>query len=269
MSGRFYRGLAIACGLLAVFGLSQLAAAQERGDQVVVIKKEAMLDIPGQGSVGVEPGAILNVRGTRGNWLRVEHQDVGWIAKDAVVLLADADNYLSKKTGSATAEFEDFYALAQLRGEKQGWQSAVSVYDMALQTFPESAMAYFQRGLAQSKLGKTKEAVADYEKSISLDANMVSAMNNLAWIRATGEESIRDGAQALKLATRASEITKGQDASVLDTLAAANAELGRFTDASRWQMAAIRLKDRGSSADALYQRLKLYSSKQAFRSKAK
>ena len=53
----------------------------------------------------------------------------------------------------------------------------------------------------------------------------------------------------LDLATRASEITKDQDSSVLDTLAAANAELGRFTDASSWQMAAIRLKDRGTASD--------------------
>ena len=196
MSGRFYRGLASACGLLVIFGLARFATAQERGDQVVVIKKDASLDVPGQGSVGVEPGAILEVRGTRGQWLRVEQRNVGWIAKDAVVLLADADAYLSKKTTEAAAEFEDFYALAQLRGEKQGWQSAVSVYDTAIKTFPESAMAFFQRGMAQSKLGNTKVAVADYEKAISLDPNMVAAMNNLAWIRATGDESLRDGAKS-------------------------------------------------------------------------
>lgn len=267
MNERFYRELAMMCGILSL-GLAGLPAiAQERGDQVVVVKKDAVLDAPGTGPVALEPGAILEVRGVRGNWLRVGQQNGGWIEKAAVVPAKEADAFLSKKTNEASAEFEDFHALAQFRGEKQGWQQAVSVYNAALKTFPESAMAYFQRGMVQSKLGNTKEAVADYEKAISLDSNMVAAMNNLAWIKATGEDALRDGAKALELATRASEITKGQDSSVLDTLAAANAELGRFTEAARWQMAAIRLKVRGPAADPLYQRLKLYSLKQAYRAK--
>lgn len=269
MSVKFYRGFVTACGLLAMVCLAAHSAAQERGDQVVVVKKDASLDVPGQGATAIEPGAILDVRGVRGNWLRVEQQNGGWIAKSAVVLLADADAFLTRKTSESTAEFEDFYALAQLRGEKQGWQQAVSVYDTALKTFPESAMVHFHRGMIQSKLGNTKEAVADYEKAISLDPNMVAAINNLAWIRATGEPEYRDGAKALELASHAQEITKGQDGSVLDTLAAANAELGRFTDAARWQIAAIRLKDRGSAADPLYQRLRLYAAKQAYRAKSK
>ena len=123
--------------------------------------------------------------------------------------------------------------------------------------------------MAQSKLGNTKSAVTDYEKAIELDANMVAAINNLAWIRATGEAEFRDGKVALDLATKAREITKDRDSSVLDTLAAANAELGRFNDAARWQIAAIRLKERGTASDALYQRLKLYSDKQAFRAKSR
>lgn len=269
MSVRFYRELATVWVVLVAVGFCQKLAAQERGDQVVVVTKDAKVDIPGQGSVAVEPGAILDVRGTRGNWLRVEQQNGGWIAKSAVVKAMDADAVLSQKTSEATAEFEDFYALAQFRGEKSGWQHAVGVYDSALTKFPESAMVYFQRGMAHSKLGNTKGAVADYEKAISLDANMAAALNNLAWIRATGDPEFRNGKTALELATRAQEITKGLDSSVLDTLAAANAELGRFSDAAKWEIAAIRMKERGPAADPLYQRLKLYSEKQAYRAKSR
>jgi tetratricopeptide (TPR) repeat protein len=265
MNVQFYRDFVGACCLAVV--LANTALGQGRGDQVVVVKKDATLDVPGQGATVVEPGTILDVRAERGNWLRVVQQNGGWIPKSAVTPLPEADAFLTKRTSEATAEFEDFHALAQLRGERQGWQQAAEVYDSALKTFPDSALAFFHRGMVHSKLGKTKEAIADYEKAISLDPKMVAAINNLAWIRATGETEFRDGAKALELASQAQEITKGLDSSVLDTLAAANAELGRFADAAKWQIAAIRLKGRGAASDPLYLRLKLYSTKQAYRAK--
>lgn len=266
----FYREFTVVACALAIFCVSgRWGAAQQRGEKVAVIAKDATIDVAGRGAVAVELGAVLDVRGTRGNWVRVEQENGGWISKAAIKGVAEADTYLSKKTTESAAEIADFHALAQLRGEIAGWQQAVSVYDSALRTFPESALAFVERGMVHSKLGNTQAAVADYEKAIQLDPNMVVAINNLAWIRATGEAEFRNGQVALELATKAWDMTKGRDGSVLDTLAAANAELGRFADASKWQIAAIRLSERGSASDALYQRLKLYSDKQAFRAKSR
>jgi tetratricopeptide (TPR) repeat protein len=270
MRPRFYPEVTtFVCCVSAVFCTLANCVGQERGDRVVVIAKDAAIDSPARGSTAIEPGTILVVRSTRGNWVRVDEENGGWLPRNAVMPLDAADTHLQQKTLEATAEFSDFHALAQLRGEQSGWQSAVAVYDLSLKTFPDSAMAYFHRGMAQSKLGNVQAAIADYEKALALDSTLVAAMNNLAWIRATGDAAVRDGKAAVELANRAREMTKDQDSSVLDTLAAAHAELGQFTEAAKWQVAAIRLKDRGAPSDALYARLKLYSARQAFRAKSR
>jgi protein O-mannosyl-transferase len=54
-------------------------------------------------------------------------------------------------------------------------------------------------------------------------------VNNLAWIYATCPRAdLRNGAEAVKLATRACEATQRKNIAILDTLAAAFAEVGRF-----------------------------------------
>lgn len=88
--------------------------------------------------------------------------------------------------------------------------------------------------LALMKGGAAAEAVREYEAALQTDPRLLSALNNLAWIRATAPEAaLRDGARALELAERAMGVSGGRDASVLKTLAAAQAESGRFDEALR------------------------------------
>ena len=57
-------------------------------------------------------------------------------------------------------------------------------------------------------------------------------LNDTAWILATNPNaSVRDGAEAVELAQRAVKLSGGQEPAILDTLAAAYAEAGRFADA--------------------------------------
>lgn len=57
-------------------------------------------------------------------------------------------------------------------------------------------------------------------------------LNNLAGILATSpDDEIRNGAEALQWAGYANQITGGMSAIILDTLAAAYAENGRFSEA--------------------------------------
>jgi protein O-mannosyl-transferase len=58
------------------------------------------------------------------------------------------------------------------------------------------------------------------------------ALNALAWLLATSPDpAVRDGAEAVRTATRAAEVTGGRDPNVLDTRAAALAAAGRFAEA--------------------------------------
>jgi Flp pilus assembly protein TadD len=80
--------------------------------------------------------------------------------------------------------------------------------------------------------GRTADAIAMY-RQILRDAPQHSvAANNLAEIFATSSDgSLRNGSEALKLARRACELTAFLDPGCLETLAAALAENGRFSEA--------------------------------------
>ena len=59
-----------------------------------------------------------------------------------------------------------------------------------------------------------------------------TALNNLAWILATDPDAtLRDGAEAVRLARRACTLTGNSSAVYVGTLAASYAEAGRFDEA--------------------------------------
>lgn len=79
--------------------------------------------------------------------------------------------------------------------------------------------------------GRKADGLDQYRQALTVDSNHLSALNNLAWILATDpNREIRDGREALKYAQQAVRLTKAQEPSVLDTLAACYAELGRFDE---------------------------------------
>ena len=85
--------------------------------------------------------------------------------------------------------------------------------------------------------------------------------NAMAWtLAASSDPNLRNGKKALKFAEMAVTATKRNDPGYLDTLAAAYAELGQFTNAVRVQQEAILLlKDDGTKRDYL-SHLNLYQS---------
>lgn len=71
---------------------------------------------------------------------------------------------------------------------------------------------------------------------------MVTALDGLAWLLATHENAdSRDGAEAVRLARRAVELTGEQDARLLETLAVASAEAGDFPAAVQAAHKALKL----------------------------
>jgi Flp pilus assembly protein TadD len=86
---------------------------------------------------------------------------------------------------------------------------------------------------ALRKQGKVKEAMSEYEQALNIAPEDSAALNNLAWILATySDASMRDGARAVTLATRAVQVSGGRNPSFVRTLAAAHAEVGQFAEAA-------------------------------------
>ena len=80
--------------------------------------------------------------------------------------------------------------------------------------------------------GRIDEAIADFLKAIQIKPDYLEALNNLAFILATGSQALlRNGPQAVELAQHANQLAGGENPFILHTLAAAYAEAGRFGEA--------------------------------------
>jgi protein O-mannosyl-transferase len=80
--------------------------------------------------------------------------------------------------------------------------------------------------------GRFHDAVTEYRQALAAQPDLVGALNDLAWLLATcSDPSVRDGAEAVRLAEHACRLTDYRQARPVGVLAAAYAEAGRFNDA--------------------------------------
>jgi hypothetical protein len=90
--------------------------------------------------------------------------------------------------------------------------------------------------------GKIEAAIQNYRQALAVDSNNPVALNNLAWILATANKpELRDGQEAVRLATKAVELTGSREPIVIGTLAAAYAEAGQFANAVEMSHNAVAL----------------------------
>jgi Flp pilus assembly protein TadD len=82
------------------------------------------------------------------------------------------------------------------------------------------------------KAGKFDEALQEYREAVRLYPNDPMALNNLAWsLAANPRQELRNGKEAVQLASKAVELTGQQQPVFMGTLAAAYAEDGQFAKA--------------------------------------
>jgi len=80
--------------------------------------------------------------------------------------------------------------------------------------------------------GDDSGAAAQLRQALLAQPDAVEALNNLAWLLATcADDKVRNGAEAVRCAERASRLPAPDGMCVMGTLAAAYAEAGRFKDA--------------------------------------
>ena len=97
---------------------------------------------------------------------------------------------------------------------------------------PDFTHAHYQLGLLLQNRGEFAAAVTQFQKVLELDPKHVTAQNNLAWLLATcPDSSVRNGEKAVEVAQQAVQLSMGRSPEILDTLAAAYAEAGRFPEA--------------------------------------
>lgn len=123
-------------------------------------------------------------------------------------------------------------------------------------------------GVAQS-LGKWSDALQGWRKARELDPKDVVATSQLAFLLATcPSDALRDGREALTLASELAARAKPDDVATLDVLAAALAENGRFDEALatiRRALTVAAAQKNTQLEQALRAREAAYAAKRAFR----
>ncbi|HLX72485.1 MAG TPA: tetratricopeptide repeat protein, partial [Verrucomicrobiae bacterium] len=145
---------------------------------------------------------------------------------------------------------------------------AIAHFQQAVQAKPDYQEAQDNLGTALMRAGRLSEAFTHFREALRINPDDADACNSLAWILATvSNASLRDGKQAVELAGHANEVAKGQNPTYLRTLAAADAELRRFDEATQNAQAAIKLAQASGQSDLverLNNDLKLYSAGRSF-----
>jgi 4-amino-4-deoxy-L-arabinose transferase-like glycosyltransferase len=104
------------------------------------------------------------------------------------------------------------------------------------------AKAEVQLAVRAENEGKIKETIQHYRAALDINPNNPVILNNLAWILATTSRAeLRDGREAVNLATRAVALSDSSMVPCIGTLAAAYAEAGQFSRAVETEKIAFSL----------------------------
>ncbi|MGE5294130.1 MAG: tetratricopeptide repeat protein [Solirubrobacterales bacterium] len=156
---------------------------------------------------------------------------------------------------------ESLYLLASCLARLDREEEALPHARKAARLAPTSPAVQGLLGSLLSDTGRYGEALSLLETARTASPNDVGIANNLAWVLATCPESqYRDGVRSLELAKWACKATDYRSPPLLDSLAAAYAELGQFDQAISTTQQAIEivLANPKASVETLESRLKLY-----------
>ena len=200
--------------------------------------------------------------------------------------------------GLASGELENSLGLALARAGRG--REAGAHFARAVELDPKLVDAHVNLGMARAGEGKVDEAIAEYRRAVALepgsgearynlgsavyfgkgdgagalrefreilrgDPGQVVVMTLVVRILATSSvPSLRNGAEAVRLGEMANQGTGGREPAVLESLAMAYAEVGRFPEAVATAGRALALVE-GRQGDDLRAEIRLYEGRRPVR----
>jgi len=149
---------------------------------------------------------------------------------------------------------------------------AVRYLEEALEADPKNAENHTTLGLVYAKGGKPELAKQHWNRAIELAPDNAEVVNNAVWMWVTNVDMSQSEAERLiVLAERiAKNYAGGESAQFLDTLAAAYAAAGRFTDAAAASQEALNAAIKTGKEHEITEirkRLKMYQEGRTYREK--
>jgi tetratricopeptide (TPR) repeat protein len=223
----------------------------------------------GQGHVAE---ALANYRKALEIWpnFALAHNNVGTVLVEQGRLdeaIAQFNKALEIDPHLTTAHFNLGSGLAKCGR----FDEAIACFQKALELQPDGADARNVLARARSQREELLKALAGRRDSLRSHPDDVALLNEMAWMLATNPNaSIRNGAEAVELARRAEKLTAGQQPAVVDVLAAAYAEAGRFAEAVRTAQKALELatqQNQRALVELIKMKMALYEAGTPFREK--
>lgn len=132
--------------------------------------------------------------------------------------------------------------LAKALLQKGQVADALIHYQKLLELQPDNIEVHNIVGTVLIQQGRIREGVEEWQKVLAIQPDNGNAMSNLAWVFATSpDDSLRDGAKAVRLAEEALRISGRRIPIIFRTLAAAYAESGQFSQAIQTAQQGIEL----------------------------
>lgn len=186
----------------------------------------------------------------------ITHYETG----DDKSAIADLTRALQGKPGDPRARADCLVARARCYISQEKSAPALSDLNAAIK-LREDSEAHRLRGIIRKVAHEYDKSLADYEKAIALDPKSASAYGTAAYLLSVcPAPKYRDGAKAVRYATKACELTEWHDARAIEELAAAYAETGDFDKAIQFQKQADEMNKKPDP-----DRLALFEKHQPFR----
>jgi spermidine synthase len=162
-----------------------------------------------------------------------------------------------------------YYNIADALSRSGDFQAAIPNYRRAVELNPRDCLARLRLGTMLREQGRVSEAVEVLREALQYDMTEVPLIVEVVGLLATHpDEAVRDGRKAVKLAEDAAKITNFESPVVLDVLAAAYAEAGRFDQAIIMGHRALALAAQdqtGQLAGDIGKKLQLYERAKPYR----
>jgi tetratricopeptide (TPR) repeat protein len=245
----------------------------------LVIWTDTVSKRPGNNRARINLGNILKASGMLDEAL-AQYEEARRLGPGYYLTYYNIGNTLAllDRAEEAKAQFEEairlkpdlsqaHYNLGQLLYSEDKTGEAIDHFQQAIKYAPNDAKGYF--GLAQSleKLGRIQEAIDNYMLALKLDPDWPSALSHFARLLSSQDDGqLRNTDEAVKMAEKAVDLTRGRELFALETLALAYAEDQRFSDAVRLSQQTIALasaQNEKTVAADMEERMRLYKAGRA------